>query len=122
MSDIWAALEQRESSPRGTKTAVLRSPAVLERTAATYFRMADFSASGRIDDDECLEILERVLVEDGGVEMPPVSHVRALLAGVDRTTPRMLTLPEFQRLLKVVVERSRGQLVRWWRSQGAKVL
>ena len=107
MSDMWAALEQRKS-PRGTKTAVLRNAQLLERTAATYFRMADFSASGRIDDDECCENLERVLVEDAGLEMPPLHQVRALLASMDRASPRVLTLSEFQQFVKVAVDRVSG--------------
>ena len=84
MGDIWDAFEARQAR-QATKGSIspnsklLANPSMLAATAKTHFRNADFTGSGRIDEDEALEALATV-AEKSGFPTPPEETLRILLS------------------------------------------
>lgn len=102
MSDIFEALEKQQAAAkaRGTVKLAPVSANMLAVTARQYFKTADFTGSGRIDDDECFEALDQVAVH-GGFTVPSGATVRALFAQCS-TRKGSLTVDEFVTFVKMV--------------------
>ena len=101
MGDMWDALDrvQRKSMSPGQMSSPKRSTLsarALAEMARQHFKRADFTNSGKIDDDECVEILDTIAGQ-GGFSVPPPGEVRSVLA-LCWTTKHFLKLDEFTAL------------------------
>lgn len=101
MGDMWEALEKQQAARIRSPAARAVSLTALAITAKQHFKQADFNNSGRIDDDECLEILDQVAMHSG-LAVPPADVVKALIA--DCSTRGVLSVEEFVNLVKMVAE------------------
>ena len=101
---MWDAFEKQQESVTKTKTPspVLKNPALITVPVTKHFRAADFTNSGRIDDDECVEVLQAVS-QDLGFEVPSMDKVDALLANAERGHPGSMQLKEFVQFVKSVI-------------------
>ena len=106
MGDMWDALEKqerkRESLSSGdTQKLSTASPTMLATVARQYFREADFSSSGKIDDDEALEVVQKVAVH-GGFTLPPHDKLNALFARCALSQKHFINVNEFITFVKHV--------------------
>ena len=81
MADMFDALEKQSAmaSARAGVKMPKQNPRMLAIAAKQEFKIADFSNSGRIDDDEALEVLQKVAA-NGGFPVPPADRCKALIA------------------------------------------
>jgi hypothetical protein len=97
MGDVWEALDRLPKSStvasNGEQKLSKMSPTVLAEISKTYFRQADFSRSGRIDDEESIEVLEKVAVH-GGFTLPTHGRITDMIARCSSQKPFLL-LDEF---------------------------
>ena len=107
---MWDAFEKQQTSPRKvTQSTAVYNQKLLADTAAKNFRMADFTGSGKIDDDETLETLDSI-ASHIGYTLPPLGNIEVLLAKFDRATPGKMQLAEFVDFVKVVVDGGANEL------------
>lgn len=111
MADMFDALEKQQASASKARTpsAVLRNPTLLTVPATKHFRAADFTNSGRIDDDECVEVLH-TLAQDLGFDVPGADQLEALLAKSERERSESMQLKEFVTFVKLVVAFNEGSV------------
>lgn len=86
---------------RSTPKLNVNNRQLLKLTATKHFRTADFSNSGRIDDDETMEIFTTI-TQDGCLTMP--YNVSGLLKNCTRARAGVLQLPEFLEFINAAVD------------------
>ena len=95
MGDLFEVLEKQQQQQSRASPAKLPSvnPVALRSACRQYFKEADFSGSGKIDDDEAHDALSKVAYMSG-FEVPQTGTVNSVFK-THSTKPGFLSLDEF---------------------------